>query len=123
MKMGHAAKANIVGKKLAWFANQLENRTDPLKPKEFEELIDVYLKRFDEELDQIKMIQSMNKKRATQHASRESVIKMTLEKEVGDFNGGGMELPNLCDPIEFQRIPILGRRCLFHTAFEANFHF
>lgn len=39
-KMGHAVKANVVGKKLGWFAEQLEDRTEPLSGQEFETLID-----------------------------------------------------------------------------------
>ncbi|EDS28780.1 conserved hypothetical protein [Culex quinquefasciatus] len=102
-KMGHAVKANVVGKKLGWFAEQLEDRTEPLSGQEFETLIDKYLARFNEELEQIKLVQSINKQRNNQHASRESSIRMTLEKEVHDFNGGGLELPDLCDKQEFQK--------------------
>ncbi|KAL1404417.1 hypothetical protein pipiens_018898 [Culex pipiens pipiens] len=102
-KMGHAVKANVVGKKLGWFAEHLEDRTEPLTGQEFETLIDEYLARFNEELEQIKLVQSINKQRNNQHASRESSIKMTLEKEVHDFNGGGLELPDLCDKQEFQK--------------------
>lgn len=39
-KMGHAVKANIVGKKLGWFAERLEDRKEPLSSDEFETLID-----------------------------------------------------------------------------------
>ncbi|XP_001656418.2 translation machinery-associated protein 16 homolog [Aedes aegypti] len=102
-KMGHAVKANIVGKKLGWFAEQLEDRTEPLNAGEFEELIDRYLTRFDEELKQIKLVQSINKQRNNQHAAREASIKMTLEKELENFNGGGLELPDLCDALEFKK--------------------
>lgn len=102
-KMGHAVKANVVGKKLGWFAEQLEDSTEPLSGQEFETLIDKYLARFNEELEQIKLVQSINKQRNNQHASRESSIRMTLEKEVHDFNGGGLELPDLCDKQEFQK--------------------
>lgn len=41
-KMGHAVKANIVGKKLGWFAEQLEDRTGPLTSSEFEQMIERY---------------------------------------------------------------------------------
>lgn len=102
-KMGHAVKANVVGKKLGWFAEHLEDRVEPLKSEEFEQLIDTYLTRFDAELEQIKLVQSINKQRINQHASREATVKITLEKETDDFNGGGLELPDLCDKIEFQK--------------------
>ncbi|XP_055638419.1 translation machinery-associated protein 16 homolog [Toxorhynchites rutilus septentrionalis] len=103
-KIGHAVRANVVGKKLGWFAEHLEDgRTEPLSSSEFEQLIDEYLIRFDEELEQIKLVQSISKQRNNQHASREASIKMTLEKETNDFNGGGLELPNLCHKVEFRK--------------------
>uniref|UniRef100_A0A182TPG3 AB hydrolase-1 domain-containing protein n=1 Tax=Anopheles melas TaxID=34690 RepID=A0A182TPG3_9DIPT len=102
-KLGHAAKANIVGKKLAWFAERLLERQDPLMPAEYEALVDEYLQRFDQELEQIKIVQSIGKHRATQHAAREAVIKTTIETEKLNFNaGGGIELPDLCDAINFK---------------------
>lgn len=94
---------NVEGKKLFWLYEQIEDVEGPVTPDMYKELIELYLARFDEELEQINIKQSINKKRGNQHASRESVIKITLEKEVGDFNGGGLELPNLCDPVEFKQ--------------------
>ncbi|XP_058453565.1 translation machinery-associated protein 16 homolog [Malaya genurostris] len=102
-KIGHAMKANIVGKMLGWFAERLEGRTDAPNQDEFMELIIQYLSRFDEELQQIQLVQSINKQRKNQYASREATIRITLEKEISDFNGGGLELPNLCDENEFKR--------------------
>lgn len=102
-KIGNAVKVNVQGKKLFWFYEQIEEMQGPLKPDTYKELIEHYLARFDEELEQINIKKGINKKRrANQHAARESVIKMTLEKEVGDFRGGGLELPNLCDANEFK---------------------
>lgn len=55
------------------------------------------MKRFDEEIEQIKLKQSISKNRSKQHIARENVIRFTLERELNEFNGGGMELLNLCD--------------------------
>lgn len=93
---------NVQGKKLFWLYEQIEDLDGPLTPDMYIELLELYLTRFDEELEQINIKHTINKKRGNQHASRESVIKITLEKEVEDFNGGGLELPNLCDPVEFK---------------------
>lgn len=49
-----------------------------------------YLKRFDDELEQINLKQSISKNRSNQHASRLNIIKMTLEREVSEYNGGGI---------------------------------
>lgn len=104
IKLGHAAKANILGEKFGWFTEALEGREgeDPLSPEEFLELCDKYLHRFDEEIEQIKLKQSISKNRSHQHFSRESAIKMTLDKEISDFNGGGLPLLDLTDPVQFK---------------------
>lgn len=45
---------------------------------------------------------NINNKRRVQQFSRESVIKITLENEKKNFNGGGIEMPDLCDPEHFE---------------------
>jgi translation machinery-associated protein 16 len=101
VKMANAAKTNLVGRKLFWFAERVEDESQPIAPEKYAELIELYLQRFDEELEQINIKRAINPKRQN-NVSRESVIKITLEKDVNDFNGGGIELPNLCDPVEFK---------------------
>ncbi|XP_062138572.1 translation machinery-associated protein 16 homolog [Drosophila sulfurigaster albostrigata] len=104
-RMGHAIKSNIMGEKLSWFLGQIdEGRTTPLTPQEFEDLIALYLKRFDEELEQIALKQSIGKHRANQHAARQDVIKITLERERNEYQSGGMEMLNLCDPLKFKML-------------------
>uniref|UniRef100_W8B2C0 Translation machinery-associated protein 16 n=1 Tax=Ceratitis capitata TaxID=7213 RepID=W8B2C0_CERCA len=104
-RMGHAIKSNIMGEKLNWFLGHIdEERTQPLMPQEFEDLIALYLKRFDEELAQIALKQSISKNRSKQHAAREDVIRITLEKERSEYQTGGMELLNLCDPVKFKSL-------------------
>lgn len=48
-----------------------------------------YLKRFDDEVEQIELKQSISKNRAHQHFSRLNAIKITIEKESAEYNGGG----------------------------------
>ncbi|XP_017962954.2 translation machinery-associated protein 16 homolog [Drosophila navojoa] len=104
-RLGHAIKSNIMGEKLSWFLGHIdEERTTPLSPQEFEELIELYLHRFDEELQQIALKQSIGKNRANQHAARQDVIRITLERERNEYQSGGMELLNLCDPAKFKML-------------------
>ncbi|EDV91945.1 GH24312 [Drosophila grimshawi] len=98
VRMGHAIKSNIMGEKLSWFLGHIEEgRTEPLSAQEFEDLIALYFQRFDDELEQIALKQSIGKNRANQHAARQDVIRITLEKERNEYQSGGMELLNLCD--------------------------
>ncbi|XP_005182728.2 translation machinery-associated protein 16 homolog [Musca domestica] len=104
-RLGHAIKSNLMGEKLTWFLEHIEEgRKHPLTPVEFEELIELYLKRFDEELEQIALKQSISKNRANQHKARQDVIKITLEKEINEYKAGGMEMLNLCDPFKFKSL-------------------
>lgn len=104
LKIGFANKANIVAKFLVFISESIDdNRKNPLSVDEFEAIINEYFHRFDEELEQITLKKEINKRRQNQHASRESVIKITIEKDQQNFNGGGIELPNLCDPVEFKK--------------------
>ena len=91
LRMGHAIKSNILGEKLTWFLEQLDSdRTEPLTPDEFRNMIEIYLKRFDAEIEEIKLKQSISKNRINQHIARENVLRFTLERERNEFNGGGM---------------------------------
>lgn len=62
-----------------------------------------YFTRFDDEMEQIDLKRQINSKRGNQHASRESIIKMNLEQETKNFAAGGIELPDLCDPVAFKK--------------------
>ncbi|XP_016924267.1 translation machinery-associated protein 16 homolog [Drosophila suzukii] len=105
VRLGHAIKSNLTGEKLSWFLAQIgEERTEPLSPQELEDLIELYFTRFDEELEQINLKQSIGKHRANQHAARKDVITMTLEKERNEYRTGGLELVNLCDPLKFKML-------------------
>lgn len=123
VRLGHAIKSNLMGEKLSWFLGHIdENRTTPLSPHEFEHLIALYLQRFDEELAQIALKQSIGKHRANQHAARRDVINITLERERNEYQSGGMgmslniywlnrisfvllaEMLNLCDAAKFKAL-------------------
>lgn len=49
-----------------------------------------YIARNDEELEQIAIKRSIGPKRATQHARRESIIRMTKQREQEEFNTCGI---------------------------------
>lgn len=49
-----------------------------------------YLTRFDDEIEQINIKQSISKNRSKQHASRMDVIRINLERDTGEYNGAGI---------------------------------
>lgn len=62
-----------------------------------------FFHRFDDEFEQISLKMQINKKRSNQHFSRESTLKLNLEKDIANFKAGGIELPDLCDPVAFKK--------------------
>ena len=67
------------------------------------ELIEGMMSRFDEELEQIEIKKSIGgKNRRNQHSSREDAIRQTLESEKSDYEGCGLEMPDLLDPNNFK---------------------
>jgi translation machinery-associated protein 16 len=73
------------------------------------ELANGYLTRFQQEVDQIKLKNSIgedkkNKKIKTKdhNRSRMDVIKFTIETETNEFEGCGLEMPNLLDEENFK---------------------
>ena len=74
--------------------------TNPLTKAMMLELANAYLTRFQDELDQINLKNSIggDKKNKRHHyRSRVDVIKFTLQNEENDFTGCGLEMPNLLD--------------------------
>ena len=66
------------------------------------ELIEGLLSRFDEELEQIEIKKSIGKNRRNQHSAREDAITLTVNTEKSEFEGCGLEMPDLLDPQNFK---------------------
>ena len=63
-------------------------------------LVQGFLTRFDDEVAQIKLKQSIGgnqKNRRLQHSARMDAIELTTKTELSDFNGCGLELPDFFD--------------------------
>lgn len=81
--------------KLSWFREKLcDVKADRLAPAELSALIEQYFRRFDHELQHVDNIEQV-RGTVTQFKGRLDAIKMTLEKEVRDYNSCGIEMPDL----------------------------
>ncbi|XP_073911174.1 translation machinery-associated protein 16 isoform X5 [Castor canadensis] len=56
-----------------------------------------YLNRFNSELEQIELHNSIKDRQGRRHHSRETVIKQTMERERQQYEGYGFEIPDLLD--------------------------
>lgn len=65
--------------------------------KDLVDLVMQYRNRFEDELEQISIVHSVGNRptQSRQHASRESAIKMTIDSDTNQFEGSGIEVPDL----------------------------
>ena len=61
------------------------------------DLVTEYRNRFDEEMEQIKLLQNIGNRQgqSRQHAAREAAIKLAQEELKHQFEGSGIEVPDL----------------------------
>ncbi|KAK5649326.1 hypothetical protein RI129_000355 [Pyrocoelia pectoralis] len=88
-------KRTLIANKIQWFLDRIDSSITQCTPQQTEQLIESYLSRFDEELEQITIKQSIGNRKKRQHASRQDVIKMTIEREREEYNTCGLEMPNI----------------------------
>ncbi|XP_071455179.1 translation machinery-associated protein 16 homolog [Hetaerina americana] len=93
-KHAHEMKQNVLGEKILWFRDNLSTQ-EPLTPLSALEIIEKYLHRFDDELQQIASKQSISVNRQRQHASRQDAIMHTIQREREEFTTCGIEVPNM----------------------------
>lgn len=94
-KMGGMIKQSLIGEKMLWIQEHMEPDTCPYSPELTGQLLEMYIARNDEELEQIGIKHSVGGKRNRQHASREDVIRMTKEREQEEYNTCGIEIPDI----------------------------
>lgn len=100
-KLGTQIKQNLIGEKLLWFKERMPDDPD-LTKEQILKLIEIYLARFDEELEQIALKNSVGQRRNRQHAGREDILKMTKKREEEEFDTCGLELPDFMDQQQMQ---------------------
>ncbi|CAD0204179.1 unnamed protein product [Chrysodeixis includens] len=96
-KVGTHIKQNLLGEKILWFKERIPVGCVVMDKTQTLELITEYLARFDEELTQIALKNSVGQRKHRQHASREDIINITKNKEREEFETCGLEMPDLLD--------------------------
>ncbi|XP_058887230.1 translation machinery-associated protein 16-like isoform X2 [Acipenser ruthenus] len=90
-----AIRLSSTGEKLLWFQSQLDPSKTEYSKKEACAIIERYLHRFDSELEQIELVNGIKGRQGRQHSSRENVIKQTIERERMQYEGYGIEIPDI----------------------------
>lgn len=101
-KLGTDIKNNLIGEKILWFKERIPEDCAVLSKDQTLELMQTYLARFDEELEQIALKNSIGQRKNRQHASREDIINITKKKEQEEFETCGLEMPDLLDHQQMQ---------------------
>ncbi|XP_016073066.1 PREDICTED: translation machinery-associated protein 16 [Miniopterus natalensis] len=95
LKNEKALRLNLIGEKLQWFQNHLDPRKVGYSKKDACELIERYLNRFSSELEQIELHNSIKDRQGRRHCSRETAIRQTVERERRQYEGHGLEIPDI----------------------------
>jgi len=90
-------KLGAQGEKMKWFKDNLSlfEEKNVYDNNEVKTLVEKYLARFDDERDQIAIVNSIKGRHGRMHASRDDNIRFIQEKETIDFNSSGLEIPDL----------------------------
>ena len=81
--------------KLQWYQDNMDPTKTVYTKSGLAELTLDYLNRFQDELDQISIINSIGKRKSKQHVARSEAIRLTKEREKQEFEGGGIDVPDL----------------------------
>ncbi|XP_022190228.2 translation machinery-associated protein 16 homolog [Nilaparvata lugens] len=94
-KIQHQMKLNTIGEKMLFVQENVDEiKSSVCTPEQIAEIIEKYLSRFDEELEQIALKHSIGK-RGRQHASREDALNMIKSQEKLEYETCGIEIPDL----------------------------
>ncbi|KAI7810510.1 translation machinery-associated protein 16 [Triplophysa rosa] len=95
LKGEKAQRLNLIGEKLSWFQSQLDPDKAEYTKHDACDIIERYLHRFDGELEQIELANSIKGRQGRQHGSREAIIRQTMERERAQYEGNGFEIPDI----------------------------
>ncbi|XP_028830937.1 translation machinery-associated protein 16 [Denticeps clupeoides] len=90
-----AQRLNLIGEQLMWFQSHLDPDKAEYSRQDACDLIERYLHRFDGELEQIELVNSIKGRQGRVHGSREAVIRQSVERERALYEGVGFEIPDI----------------------------
>jgi len=101
-KLSNFMKFNSHGDKVKWFRDRvIDGDIKECNPSVIGELIETYLSRFNDELELIRSKSYSNNRR---HAGREDEIRHMIEDETRQYNGCGIEVPDLLQEEHLEKL-------------------
>ncbi|XP_027874649.1 translation machinery-associated protein 16, partial [Xiphophorus couchianus] len=95
MKSEKATRLSNIGEKLLWFQSQLDPNKTSYTKRDACQVVERYLHRFDSELEQIELVNGIKGRQGRLHGAREAAIKQSVERERAQFEGAGLEIPDI----------------------------
>lgn len=97
------AKNDSVAQKVIWFQNEINQENKTFNKNDLVLYTSKYLRRFDEELDQITIIKSIGNRKGQPHISRESAIRLSMDKDQQLLETSGLEVPDIINAIHLEQ--------------------
>ena len=94
-KLDTTVKQEQLRLKLQWFQDNMAPHKTCFTKHDLAVMVTNYLDRFKEELEQINIVNTVGNRQTKQHVARETAIRLTEEREKNEFEGAGIEVPDL----------------------------
>ncbi|XP_052069532.1 translation machinery-associated protein 16-like [Mytilus californianus] len=88
-------KNDVIAQKLIWFQQEVDEERKDFTKRDLIEYTKKYLRRFDDELDQIAIIKSVGNRQGLQHTARKSAIQLSIERDQQMLESSGLEVPDI----------------------------
>lgn len=111
-------KLQVLGDKLLWFKENMDPTIEVYSPSDVLDLIQRYINRNLEELEQIALKHSIGARSSNQHASRKDRINNTHENEMNLFTGAGFETIDFLNPESLKVFKSWNGKLRFLTNFK-----
>lgn len=88
-------KNDVIAQKLIWFQQEVDQERKDFTKRDLIEYTKKYLRRFDDELDQIAIIKAVGNRHGHQHTARKSAIQLSIERDQQMLETSGLEVPDI----------------------------
>ncbi|XP_063445865.1 translation machinery-associated protein 16-like [Mytilus trossulus] len=88
-------KNDVIAQKLIWFQQEVDQERKDFTKRDLIEYTKQYLRRFDDELDQIAIIKAVGNRQGHQHTARKSAIQLSIERDQQMLETSGLEVPDI----------------------------
>ncbi|KAH0553253.1 translation machinery-associated protein 16 [Cotesia glomerata] len=104
MKQTGMMKQNLIREKMLWFKEHMKPKICPYTSELTAELLEKYIARYDEELKTIADKNKVRNKKNRSNASREDILRMSKERDEDEYNGCGIEIPNILNSTQCEML-------------------